>query len=486
MLEVNDVKSWSLRVGDQERGARSGETFEVLNPATGRVIATVPRCREEDVDDVVTAAQKAQKHWSELAPLARASLLSRLADVLDEHDEELALLDALDNGSPISYFRTDVKISTWQLRYFAGLALEVKGHTIPGDRDRLNYTLQQPYGVVGRITPFNHPFLFACRGSAAPLIAGNAIVIKPSEHTPLSSLRYAELAADVLGPGVVNVISGFGEEAGAPLVRHPVVRRVGFTGSVEGGQRVLATSAAAGIKHVSCELGGKNPLVVMPDADIDAAVAGAVNGMNFTWSSQSCGSTSRLLVSDTIHDQVVDALASSVAALSSGPPEDSETTMGSLVNQMQYDKVQRYMEIGRSDGADEVVRGGPASVPGHPDGLFVRPAVFDNVDPSSRLAQEEIFGPVLSIMRFGEFDDAVRIANGVSFGLTAGIYTRDLGLAHRFARDVEAGTVWVNDSSRHFPGAPFGGWKDSGVGREESIDEIFSYSQIKNVNVRFE
>ena len=459
--------------------------LDVTNPATGERIGTIPRGDDAVVDDVVRAAQAAQREWRRLPLAERATLVSRLADVLDAHGEELARLDAIDNGSPISCFREDVGVAAWALRYFAGLVLEQKGETLPADGDRLNFTLRQPYGVVARITPFNHPVLFAARGAAAPLAAGNAVVIKPSEHTSLSTLRFAELAAEVLPEGLVGVVTGLGGEAGAAVVRHPAVNRIGFTGSVAGGQAVLATAASAGVKHVTCELGGKNPLVIMPDADLDEAVAGAIKGMNFTWSSQSCGSTSRVLVQREIHDPFVERLAAAVAALRPGSPLDEATTMGALVNRAQHEKVQRYIEIGREQGAAEVVRGGPIAVPDHEHGLFVRPALFDGVAPDSRLAQEEIFGPVLSVLTFEDLDDAVRIANGVRYGLTAGIFTRDLGAALRFARDVEAGYVWVNDSATHIPGASFGGWKASGMGREEGFEELLSYGQTKNVNVRF-
>jgi acyl-CoA reductase-like NAD-dependent aldehyde dehydrogenase len=459
--------------------------LEAIAPATGDVIATIPRCGADEVDAVVRAAQAAQVAWRELPPLERAGAVCRLADLIDAHADELARLDAIDNGSPITFFRHDVQVSSWYLRYFAGLVLEQKGETLPMERDRLNYTLRQPYGVVARITPFNHPFMFAARGAAGPLIAGNAVVIKPSEHTSLSTLRFAELAAQVLPDGLVGVVTGLGAEAGDALVRHPAVRRVGFTGSVEAGQTVLAAAAASGIKYVTCELGGKNPLVVMPDADVATAVAGAVKGMNFTWSSQSCGSTSRVLVQRGIHDAFVDALAGAIEALRPGSPVEESTSMGAVVNRAQLEKIERYIAIGREDGARELVPGGRVAVPGHERGLFVRPALFDGVAPDSRLAQQEIFGPVLSVLTFDDLADAVRIANGVRYGLTAAIFTRDLGAAHSFARDVEAGHVWVNDTSSHFPGASFGGWKSSGIGREEGFDELLSYSQTKNVNVRF-
>jgi acyl-CoA reductase-like NAD-dependent aldehyde dehydrogenase len=486
MTDVSDVRRWSLRVGDEERGARGGETLEVSNPATGEVVATIPRCREVDVTEIVTVAEEAQKAWAQESPLRRTALLKELADAIDAAEGEIAHLDAIDSGIPIGYLRTDVRIATWQLRYFAGLALEIRGTTVPGEWDRIDYSVLQPYGVVARITPFNHPFMFAVRAIAAPLVAGNAVVVKPSEHTSLSSLRLAEIAADVLGPGLVNVVTGFGDEAGSPLVGHPAIKRIGFTGSIGSGQKILATAAATGVKQVSCELGGKNPIVVMSDADLEAAVDGVVNGMNFTWSSQSCGSTSRLLVERTVHDQLVEAVAERIGALEVGPPEDEATTMGSMVNRQQYEKVLGYMEIGRADGATEVVAGGPVEVEGHENGLFLRPSVFDRVDPGSRLAQEEIFGPVLSVIDFDTFEDALSIANGVAYGLTAAIYTRDLRTAHRYARDVQAGSVWINDSAKHFPGAAFGGWKASGTGRESTVEEIYSYCEAKNVNIHFE
>jgi len=310
--------------------------------------------------------------------------------------------------------------------------------------------------------------------------------LKPSEHTSLSALRLGELAAGILPAGVLNVVTGLGNEAGDALVAHPEVRRLAFIGSVDVGRAIQQRAAESAVKTVTLELGGKNPLVVFPDADIDAAVAGALRGMNFTWQGQSCGSTSRLLVHRSLHADFVAALAERIGALRSGPPEDEESETGAIVHRRQYEKVLAYVELGKSEGARVVAGGGPPDDPALAGGMYLRPTLFDEVTPDMRLAREEIFGPVLAAMPFDRYEDAVAVANGLSYGLTAAVFTRDLTTAHRFARDVEAGYVWVNDSSSHFPGVPFGGFKDSGVGREEDIEELYSYSQTKNVHVNFE
>jgi acyl-CoA reductase-like NAD-dependent aldehyde dehydrogenase len=479
------VEEPTMLIGGRQTRARGEETFDTNDPSSGEVVARVPRARAEDVADAVTAAEAALPAWRAASPLERAAVVRQIADVVEEHAEELALLDVVDNGSPIREMRNDSRIATAHLRYFAGLALQVRGETIPGDDGRLNYTLRQPYGVVGRIIPFNHPLMFAASRMAAPLIAGNTLVMKPSEHTSLSALRLAELCADFIPDGVLNMISGFGDEAGDALVTDPRVRRLAFIGSAQVGRMIQARAATEVVKTVTLELGGKNPIVIFEDADLDAAVEGALRGMNFTWQGQSCGSTSRLLVHDSMHDELVERLAARMDALQSGPPTDEATETGAIVNQRQYDKVMSYLEIGREEGSRVVAGGGPVEVEDRPGGLFLRPTLFDGVDPEGRLANEEIFGPVLAAMPFSEYDRALEIANRVSYGLTASVFTRDLGLAHRFARDVEAGYVWVNDASKHFPGTPYGGFKDSGIGREESLDELLSYTQVKNVNVNF-
>jgi len=472
-------------IGGKFTQARSGETLEAINPATGEVIGLVPACDAADVDDAVTAAAEAAPAWAAMPAAERGELLYEFARQIEENADELAGLDVRDNGSPIREMAKDAATAAAQVRFFAGQALMLRGETIPTTAGRVNYTLRQPWGVVGRIIPFNHPFMFAATKVAAPLVAGNTVVLKPSEFTSLSALRLAEIFADIFPAGVVNVVTGLGATAGDAIVRHPAVRRLAFIGSEATGRIIQGRAAEIAVKDVTLELGGKNALVVFPDADLEAAVDGAVRGMNFTWQGQSCGSTSRLLVHRDIHDRLVAELAQRVDAMRSGMPDDPNTETGAIVNRLQYDKVLRYIEIGSSDGGRLEAGGGPAEGPGLDKGLFVRPTVFSGVDPSSRLAMEEVFGPVLAVMPFDSYEHAISIANRVEYGLTASVFTRDLALAHSFARDVEAGYVWVNDSSKHFLGTAFGGWKNSGVGREEGLEELESYSQIKNVNVRF-
>jgi acyl-CoA reductase-like NAD-dependent aldehyde dehydrogenase len=484
-LAVEEIALRGMLIGGERRPAVSGETIDAVNPATGDTLGAIPRGGVADIDAAVGAARAAFPDWKRAPATERAARVTALADLVLDHAEELALLDVLDNGSPIREMRNDAHIAAAQLRYFAGLALQLRGQTIPTGHDRLDYTLREPYGVVGRIVPFNHPLMFAAGKLAAPLVAGNTVVLKPSEHTSLSALRLADLAAEVFPPGVVNIVTGLGLEAGDALVAHPDVRRLAFIGSVEIGLGIQRRAAERLVKTVTLELGGKNPIAVFPDADLDEAVEGIVRGMNFTWQGQSCGSTSRLLVDSSIHAELVELLAARIDGLRSGPPTDEATDTGAIVHRRQFEKVRSYVEIGREEGFPLVVGGGEAEVPGMEGGTFIRPALFDQVRPDSRLAQEEIFGPVLAVIPFRDYDEAVSIANSVDYGLTASVFTRDLSIAHGFARDVVAGYVWVNDSSRHFLGAPYGGVKNSGVGREEGVEELDSYAEPKNVNVRF-
>jgi betaine-aldehyde dehydrogenase len=472
--------------GGRAHLASDAATLDVVNPANGEVIARIPHASADDVDEAVGAASVAYEDWRRTEPAERAAALHAFADVIAAHAEELAVLDVLDNGSPIREMRSDAGAAIAQLRYFAGLVLQPRGETVPGSWDRLTYSIRQPYGVCVRIVPFNHPLMFAASKIAAPLAAGNTVIVKPSEHTSLSALRLAELAGQVFPPGVMSVLTGLGTTTGDALVRHPDVRRLAVIGSAATGRAILRAANEERLKTVTLELGGKNPLVVFGDADVDRAIAAARRGMNFTWQGQSCGSTSRLLVHTSIYDEFVERLAADVDSLRSGVPSEEATETGAIVNQLQYDKVRRYIETAKSDGARLVVGGQCLTSGDFAGGLFVRPTVFADVDPSSRLAQEEIFGPVLAVSRFNNEEEAVRIANDVRYGLTAGVFTRDLARAHRFARDVEAGYVWVNEVARHVPGTGFGGVKDSGLGREEDLEELLSYSQPKSVHINFE
>ena len=480
---VRDQDVIPMLIGGKKVLASDGGTIDVLNPATGQLLTKVPAATADDIETAYQAAAAAFPSWSRAHPLERGKALRDLADLIEEHGDELAALDVMDNGSPIKEMRKDVDIAAAQLRYFAGLVSQVRGETIPTGDGRLNYTLRQPYGVVGRIVPFNHPLMFAAGKIAAPLAAGNTVIMKPSEHTSLSSLRLAELISDVLPPGVMNMVTGWGHTAGDAMVAHPGIRRLAFIGAETTGRAIVARAMGVNVKHVSLELGGKNPLLVFPDADLDLAVEGAIRGMNFTWQGQSCGSTSRVFVDRAIHDEFLERLVAAVEPLKQGAPDDWTTETGSMINQAQFDKVQYYVNLGKEEGSQLVLGGQHRTDGDMKDGLFISPAIFSGVDPNSRMAREEIFGPVLAVMPFSGYDEGLALANDTDLGLTAAVFTKDLTVAHRFANDVEAGFVWVNDSSRHFIGAPFGGYKNSGIGREEDIEELESYTQVKNVNV---
>jgi betaine-aldehyde dehydrogenase len=476
----------SLALVDGERvGARSGATLDVVNPATNEVIGTIPRCDERDVEAAVAAAKRAAPGWRATEPQLRAAALLAFADAVEARGEELAQLDSLDNGSPLHEMRNDIGLATSQIRYMAGLALEVRGRTMPETPGRLHYTMHEPFGVVARIIAFNHPLMFAATKIVAPLIAGNCVILKPSEFTSLSALAMADDLQRLFPPGVVQTLTGLGSEVGDALVRHPGIPRIAFIGSAATGRRIQASAAAASVKTVTLELGGKNPIVVFPDADLDLAVEGAIRGMNFTWQGQSCGSTSRLLVHRDCYDDFVERVGARIGAMRTGSPLDPASDTGAIVSKQQLDKVLSYIEIGKSEQARLVTGGERLTAGDLAAGNYVSPALFADVDPASRLATEEVFGPVLAAIPFDSYDEAIAIANSVEYGLTASVFTRDLRTAIAFSRDIEAGYVWVNETSRHFIGAPFGGVKNSGVGREEDISEIESYTQVKNVNMRF-
>jgi acyl-CoA reductase-like NAD-dependent aldehyde dehydrogenase len=474
-----------MLIGGKLVQASDGGVMEALNPATGQLLGTVPDATAADVDEAVAAAAAAFTTWRRADPAERSGALTALADLVEAHADELGRLDADDNGSLLAEMRRDVGTAAFYLRYFAGLVLQLRGDTVPSGPGTLTYSLRRPFGVVGRIIPFNHPLMFAASKIAAPIAAGNTVVIKPSEHTSLSALRLGEIAREVFPPGVLNVVTGSGARSGDALVTHPEVRRLAFTGSAATGRAIQRRAAEVAIKTVTLELGGKNPLVVFPDADLDSVVAAAVRGMNFTWQGQSCGSLSRVVVHRAIHDAFLERLVEKVASLKPGLPDDPSADTGAIVHQGQLDKVLSYVRLGREEGARLCTGGDRVTDGALSDGYFVRPAVFADVDPMSRLAQEEIFGPVLTVIPFEDEAAGVRIANATALGLTASVFTRDLATAHRVAEDLEAGYVWVNEVGRHIPGTPYGGVKDSGVGREEDVDELLSYTQLKNVHINY-
>ena len=469
-------------VGGELAEAASGQTFSTRNPATGEKLAEVPDGDERDIDRAVQAARKAFPQWRKMTAAERGGICRRFAERLRARAEVYATLDALDCGSPLTAMRRDVASTAAQIDYFAGLGPEIKGETIPSGSQLLHFTLREPFGVVGRIIPFNHPILFAAR-IAAPLMAGNTVVLKPPEQTPLSALEMGYDVKEIFPPGVVNIVTGDGPRAGASLVKHPAVRRIAFTGSVEVGREIMR-AAADGLKTISLELGGKNPMIVFPDANLEQAVNAAFNGMNYCWSQgQSCGSTSRLFLHRDLHDEFLERLVAKVKAVRMGLPHEEATQMGCLVSQQQFDKVMSYIELGKKEGARLVAGGGKPSDPKLQRGFFVEPTVFDRVDYKMRLAQEEIFGPVQSVLTWKDEGELLEMVNSVMYGLTASIWTRDFPTAYRMASAVEAGFVWINDSSRHFAGVPFGGYKQSGLGREECLADLLSYTQVKSVNV---
>jgi len=475
-------RPWRMLIDGDQVDATGGGVMDVVDPARDVVVAQVPEGTAADVDTAVAAARRAFPAWRSTPISTRSRLLEELAGRIESHGEELAWIDTVDNGSPIRVMRGDYRLAVEQLRYFAGLARCLRGETVPVDeRDAIDLTLRDPFGVVGRIVPFNHPLMFAAARIAAPLLAGNTVVLKPSEATSMSALRLGELAADLFPRGVLNVVTGLGSVVGEALVAHPDVPRLAFTGGVEVGRRIQRVATEGGVKVVTLELGGKNPLIVFPDADLDAAVGGALRGMNFTWQGQSCGSTSRLYVHRSVFEPVIGQLASQMAAMVVGDPRDEGTDVGALISRAHYEKVRRYIELGI--GSARLLTGG---VPERGPGFFIPPTLFAaDGGATTPLVEEEIFGPVLVAVPFDDYDEVIAAANGLRLGLTASVWTRDLGTAMSASRDLEAGYVWVNWSSSHIPGTSFGGVKNSGVGREEGLAELYGFTQAKNVYLRF-
>lgn len=478
------IQTIATLVGGKFVTAIDGGSFEARNPSTGELLGYIPRLQKADVDVAVEAAAKSAVDWGRTPVTKRIALIHALADRIDERREELARLDSMDNGTPLWVTRQKLQGAAMFMRYQANLATEVRGQTIPDEHNYLTMTVHEPYGVTARIMPFNNSLSTAAIKIVPSLVMGNALLIKPSEHTSLAMLELAKDFHELFPPGLISVITGYGDEAGSAIVEHPLVRRIAFIGSERIGRAIQERAAQAGVKHITLELGGKNPLVVFSDADLEAAADAAVQGMNFNWQSQSCGSTSRLMVHQDIHDEFVQRVAEKVNALKAGDPMDDSVDMGAIVSKPQYKKVLEYIELGKQEG--RLVAGG--TKPEGEDlenGLFIRPTMFDGIKSDDRIAQEEIFGPVLVALKFKDYDEAVQIANNIDYGLTASVYTKDHQTAHRFARDVEAGYVWVNTVSRLMPGTPYGGVKGSGVGREGNLEELYSFTTTKNVMFAF-
>jgi acyl-CoA reductase-like NAD-dependent aldehyde dehydrogenase len=471
-----------MLIGGQWVEAASGKTFETLNPATGEVLARVAEGDAEDINRAVAAARKAfEGPWSKMTPSQRGQLLWKLADLIEKNGDEMARLETLDNGKPIKYSKGgDVPLTVDHFRYFAGWATKIEGNTIPVSIPNMfTYTLREPVGVVGQIIPWNFPMQMAAWKLAPALACGNTVVLKPAEQTPLTALRIGELALEAGFPeGVINIVPGYGETAGAALVNHPDVDKIAFTGSTEVGKKILQASAG-NLKKVTLELGGKSPNIIFPDADLKFAVRGAINAIFFN-QGQVCTAGSRLFVEKSVYDQVLSSLADSAAKMKLGNGMDSATDMGPVITEEQLNRVMGYIEAGKSEGA-RVATGGERANGDLSNGYFIKPTVFDGASDSMKIAQEEIFGPVVVALPFEDIDDLAARANKSIYGLAAGVWTSDVKKAHKMAAALKAGVVWVNTYNMFDAAAPFGGYKQSGYGREMGHAVLDAYTQVKTV-----
>jgi len=471
----HEVPHHQMLIGGEWRDAISGERLESVNPATEAVIATFPHAGAEDVVAAVVAAEAGFREWRRWSADKRAGALRALAARMAEQAEAIARLDAIDSGLPIATMRADARRSSTRTLHFAGLASELKGSTFETPEDVTCYTVREPFGVVGRIVPFNHPFMFAAKIASA-LAAGNAVVLKPAETTTLSAIELGRMTLGLLPPGVVNVITGLGRTTGRALVQHPAIRRISFTGGTEGGRAVLR-EAAEHLKRVTLELGGKNPMIVFADVDLDKAATACVraNHLHRTMG-QSCQATSRVFVHESIHDRFLEALAAKLSALRVGDPLSDETEIGPMNSRAHYERVLGFIESGNREGARLVIGG--RQLTGR-RGYYIEPTLFADVADEMTIGRAEIFGPVVCVSRWRDFDEVVRRANATPYGLTANIWTNQLALATRAARAVEAGYVWINGAGQRVEAAPYGGFKMSGLGKEGDLSELLSFTEEK-------
>jgi len=477
------IEAWAkpakLFIGGKWREAVSGKTFETINPATEEVIAQVAEGDRDDIDLAVTAARHAFEtgDYPKMAARDRGRLLAKIAELILANKDELAALETLDNGKPIRESQAiDIPFAAAVFFYYAGWADKIHGETIPVAGPFLNYTRREPVGVVGQIIPWNFPLLMAAWKIAPAIACGNTCILKPAEQTPLTALRLAQLCQEAgLPDGVLNVVPGFGPTAGAALVAHPEVDKIAFTGEYITGQEIMR-NAAGNLKRLSLELGGKSPNIVFADAEFDPAVHGAFTGIFFN-QGQVCCAGSRLFLEDSIHDAFVDKLVSKARAIKQGDPLDPSTEMGPQVSQEQLDKILRYIAIGKNEGAKLITGGQRLPRPGY----FVAPTIFADADNKMQIACDEIFGPVLTVIRFKDFEEVAALANASPFGLAAAVWTRDIKKAHTLAHRLKAGTVWINCYNTFDAASPFGGYKMSGFGRELGHHALELYTQVKSI-----
>ncbi len=476
------MQSYQHYINGQWVEPASGEWFDTTNPYSGEVWAKMAQGNAADAAAAVAAAKAAfEGGWAETKPTERGRLLYKLADLIERDSMRLAETEVRDNGKLIAEMSGQTKYMAEWYRYYGGLADKVEGAVIPSDKPGIfNFTRYEPLGVIGMITPWNSPLLLLTWKLAAALAAGNTAVVKPSEFTSASTLEFMSLIEEAgFPPGVVNTVTGFGKDVGAALVEHPDVAKIAFTGSDLSGQKIYE-SAAKSIKHVSLELGGKSPNIVFEDADIEAAVMGAISGI-FAATGQTCIAGSRLLLQRSIHDQFVERLVEVAKTAKIGDPMSLETHVGPVTTPPQYQKVLDYIEIAKQDGAACVLGGQKYEGPGATGGQFVEPTIFTGVSNAMRIAQEEVFGPVLAVIPFEDEQEAIAIGNDVDFGLAAGVWTQDIGRAIRMSEKLRVGTVWINTYRAVSFTSPFGGFKRSGIGRESGLDAIKEYMQVKSV-----
>jgi betaine-aldehyde dehydrogenase len=487
LRDSTDVKGRSplpthrdLYIGGQWVKPQGGYA-ETINPATGESLGQAPNANAADIDVAAQAAHKAFLEWRKVKPTDRAALMRKISAVIRANAEEFALIDSLNCGNPISALRRDITNAAAAIDYFAGLVLQIHGNNIPLGQDVFNVTERVPIGVVGRIVAYNHPFAFFAAKFGAVLGAGCTMVAKAAYQAPLSAYRLMELIDGILPPGVVNVVSG-GVECGQAMVAHPLIPKLSLVGSPATG-RAIAKGAADRLKHVELELGGKNALVVYPDADVKKAIKFAISGMNFSWCGQSCGSMSRLMVHESVYDEVLKAVVEGISKIKPGNPLDEDCKMGALISKAQFDKVASYVEIAKKDGAKLMTGGKAPDDPKLKGGFFFEPTVFADVTQNMRIANEEVFGPILSVMKWSDEEKMFDDVNAVEYGLTGAVFTQNVSTAIKAARRIDSGYVWVNTAGGQALGTPYGGMKQSGYGRDKVIEEMLSNTHVKNIAI---